>query len=169
MLVLMCACAADAADSGVPDKRPCSAGNELGTPAAICALRGTKELLECVREPFHYSRKRTGLELSVQCHVFGQLPDTRNEFLRRVTERDDVSIVRDMYEDWADWPEARCDLAYDISFFTDVQMAFPKGASAEASMWSADKNVIVDVQTPFAAESFVFAATDCTFESPTSL
>lgn len=149
--------------------RPCSAGSELGTPAAICALQHTSELLECAHEPFYYSRKRTGLQLSVQCHVYGHPPDTRTEYHRYVSERDDVSIVRNMYEDWTEWPMGKCDLSYDVASFSDLQPNFPTYTSAKASMWVADKNVILDVQPPLAAESFVFAASDCKSELVTSM
>jgi hypothetical protein len=165
-ILLMTGCSNDAADGGGGDKRGCGMLDGPEPPADICALADTRELLRCERAPFHYSRQRDGMALRIECHALGDLPARGSEYKRWISDRDDVSIGHNLRSDWSQWPMAECDLAFTVSTFSSIGQQIPDHSEVEASMWAHDNTVTAGVLPPLAADSVVFAASECTYEAP---
>lgn len=163
-MALACASDDDAA-SGAP-RSPCYTLDGPEVPADVCALKDSKELLRCQREPFTYSRQRDGLLLRIECHVVGKLPARGAEYNRWVSERADVSIVKFLVEGWSLWPMAECDLSYVVSSLSSVQQTSPDIVRVDASMWFHDNTATVGVLPPLTTDSVVFGPEDCSFEAP---
>lgn len=175
-LVLLCVlfaatgCASDADDgSGGGLSRGCGTLDGPDVPAEVCALKDSKELLRCQREPFTYSRQRDGLLLRIECHVVGKLPARGAEYNRWVSERADVSIVKFLAEGWSLWPMAECDLNFVVSSLSRVQQTLSDNMRVDASMWSHDNTATVGVLPPLASDSVVFQPDDCTYDAPTQM
>jgi hypothetical protein len=158
-------CVDNAADSGGHGRR-CGIVDGPEPPADICALADTNELMECDRAPFHYSRRRDGTTLRIECHVVGDLPPRASEYRRWIGDRGDVSIVSSLRGDWSVWPMAECDLEFTVATFSRIGQEIPDNVRVQASMWSQDSTAMVGVLPPLAADSIVFTASECTYEAP---
>lgn len=170
------ACASDDdAASGAP-RRPCYTLDGPDVPAGVCALKDSKELLSCKREPFTYSRQRDGLLLQIKCGAKGRLPERGGAFNRQVGPGADgisispqtpyvTTVTKSLGEDWVIWPMAECVLQFDVSSIKTLGQQRADYTTVEVSIYVHDSTARVTFSDHATGDDFDFMPEECAYEA----
>lgn len=164
--LLLAACGHPAEDD--PAQRLVTYCDKHGIPDDVCPLAQTKESLDCKAGPWHYTMRRIGWAVTIDCAAKGDYADAQLAGAQRRWIQTAVSsqTVLNLAEDFSEWPAAECLLEPLVYSERSPEQANPDSAQPNVSLFAHDGVASIASNDPAAAAAFMFAASDCTRVGP---